>query len=58
MKGRVAGIRNLVKVAGKVLRGENFREAELRNFSNKAKELIRRLTWKCRADSRTDGLKG
>jgi hypothetical protein len=41
MKGRVAGIHNLVKVAEEVLQEENFREAELQNFSNKAKELTR-----------------
>jgi hypothetical protein len=58
MKGQVAGICNLVKVAEEVLRGENLREAELQNFSNKAKDLTRKFTWKFRADSRTEGLKG
>jgi hypothetical protein len=38
MKGRVAGVPNLAKVAEEVLRGKNFREAELRNFSNNAKK--------------------
>ncbi len=37
MKGRVAGIPNLVKVAEEVLWGGNYREAELANFSNNAK---------------------
>ncbi len=32
MKGRVAGITNLVKVAKEILRGENFREAEFWKF--------------------------
>ncbi len=40
MKGRVAGIHNLVKVAEEVLWGENYREAELANFSNNAKVCI------------------